>query len=121
MAKRILVIDDQEEYLIVLKNLLTKAGYEVLTADNANEGLKTARNLEPDLILCDMSMPGADGVDVLDVVQDDAKLSKIPFVFLTAMHGDSLRDHALRLGAKRYITKPFDHAVLLSTLAELVN
>ena len=121
MAKRILVIDDQEEYLIALKNLLGKAGYEVMTADNANDGLKTARNLEPDLILCDMSMPGSDGVDVLDIVQDDAKLSQIPFVFLTAMHGDSLRDQALRLGAKRYITKPIDHPLLLNTLAELIK
>jgi DNA-binding NarL/FixJ family response regulator len=104
--KRILVIEDEPEMRRNITVLLRYHEYETIEAEDGRKGVELARKEKPDLILCDVMMPGLDGYGVLQALQHDARLSLIPFIFLTAKGDkDDLRS-GMNLGADDYITKP---------------
>jgi DNA-binding NarL/FixJ family response regulator len=104
--KKILVIEDEPEMRRNITTLLRLKGYEPTAAENGRLGLESARREEPDLILCDVTMPELDGYGVLRALQADAKLALVPFIFLTAKgEKDDLRS-GMNLGADDYLTKP---------------
>ena len=104
--KKILVIEDEPEMRRNILALLRFKAYEPLAADNGRLGVEMARRENPDLILCDVMMPGLDGYGVLQALQTDASLARIPFIFLTAKgEKDDLRS-GMNLGADDYLTKP---------------
>jgi two-component system, cell cycle response regulator DivK len=117
---RILYIEDTENNRILVKRRLEKTGYQVLTADNAGEGLAKARAEMPDLILMDMGMPEIDGWSATRQLKADSKLKCIPVIAVTAhaMQGD--REKALHAGCDEYETKPFDFTRLIEKIQTLL-
>lgn len=117
MKQRILVIDDEQTIRHLLGELLRYAGYEVHSAANGAEGLRMARELLPDLILCDVNMPVLSGFDCLAAVRQEAALAVTPFVFLTG-RGDHVDiRQGMTSGADDYIVKPFNAHELLKAVA----
>ena len=111
-SKRVLVIDDTKDILIVVARRLQSWGYEPLTAESGEEGLRIAEEELPDLILLDIMLPKMKGRDVCARLKSDPRTAKIPVIFLTAL---GLADHikaGMDLGADDYIVKPFEPAEL---------
>ena len=114
---KILYIDDSENNRILVTRRLARSGYQVLSAENAEQGLALATAELPDLILMDMGMPGTDGWTATRSLKAEPKLQHIPVIALTAhaMQGD--REKSLDAGCDDYETKPFDFARLLEKIA----
>jgi len=109
----ILVIEDNQEILENLIEYLEMEGYKILVANNGQRGIELARELIPDLIICDVLMREMDGHEVLHLLLDSAKTYEIPFIFSTSMSEKVNRAEALKLGADDYIIKPFELEDLL--------
>ncbi len=115
MAK-IIVIEDEANIREEVMDWLLFEGYEVVGASNGRLGLDAVYRENPDLILCDITMPEVDGHEVLIEVRADVNLSHIPFIFLTAAADrDSVR-RGMDLGADDYMTKPFTHSEVLNAV-----
>jgi CRP/FNR family cyclic AMP-dependent transcriptional regulator len=114
--KTILVIEDNEDIRENVEEILTLSNYKVITAPNGKEGIETAQKQTPDLIICDIMMPGVDGYGVLHVLNKDPKTQNIPFIFLTSKSERGDFRTAMELGADDYITKPFAGNELLNAL-----
>ena len=115
--KRVLIVDDTKDILLVVSRRLESWGYEALTASSGEEGLKVAEEQLPDLILLDIMMPKMKGRDVCARLKADPKMKHIPVIFLTAL---GLADHikaGMDLGAEDYIVKPFEPAELKERIA----
>ncbi len=115
-ATRILVIEDDENVRLPLVDVLEANGYAVLSANNGREGIRIAREEEPDLIISDIMMPEVDGFGVFDAMQEDPHSAVIPFIFLTAKTDPADIREGLGLGADDYITKPFEVKDLLEAV-----
>ena len=85
--KTVLIIDDTEDYVGILKSILLKAGYSVVVASDGREGLKEAIRAKPDLILMDLLMPEQDGVETTIKIREQESLKDVPVIFLTAVTG----------------------------------
>ncbi len=113
---KILVIEDQPEIRSNLLELLDAENFQTYAAEDGSEGVQTAQEHLPDLIICDVMMPELDGYDVLNLLRQDSKTAMIPFIFLTAKAtGGDLRK-GMDLGADDYLTKPFTRTELLSAI-----
>ena len=104
---RILVVDDQAANLRVVGMLLTRQGYEVITATTGEEALALYADDPPDLILLDMMMPGMDGFEVMAALRGHDAPLRAPVVFVTAAHDRDLLLRAFEAGVVDYVTKPF--------------
>jgi DNA-binding NarL/FixJ family response regulator len=114
--KKILVIEDEPEMRRNITALLRYNDYQPIAAENGLDGVDAARREKPDLILCDVMMPKMDGFGVLQALQKDDSLARIPFIFLTAKgEKDDLRD-GMNLGADDYLTKPVANADLIHAI-----
>jgi two-component system cell cycle response regulator len=114
----LLVIDDSAVDLSVLRSTLEPSGYDVVTATTMAEGLEALRHTPPDLILCDVTMPGGSGYDFLDAVRADARFDRIPVILITTMAvSEKNRLHWLARGAARYIVRPVEPELLLREIA----
>jgi CheY-like chemotaxis protein len=96
-------------------------GYDVVSAPDGEEALEAVMNERPDVVVCDVMMPGMDGLTVLRNLRANPKTSKIPFVVVSAKAQRSDVKAALEMGADRYITKPFDPQELLDAVEHLLN
>ncbi|BAY25535.1 response regulator receiver modulated serine phosphatase [Calothrix sp. NIES-2100] len=105
---KILVIDDDNSIVILLKRILEKQGYEVVTACNGEEGLNQVLACHPALIICDWIMPGLNGLEVCDRIKTDPKLSTIFFILLTSLDSVADRVKGLDAGADDFISKPIE-------------
>ena len=114
--KRILVVDDEQDFVKMLQARLRIEGYEVLTAEDGIKGIQVARNEKPDLIILDIMMPGLDGHSVYDMLKKSALTWSIPVIYLTARTGQSDELEALEKGARYYLTKPYNPAMLMEML-----
>ena len=115
--KRILVVDDTKDVLQVVSRRLQSWGYEAITAESGEDGLRVAEEQVPDLILLDIMMPKLKGREVCARLKANLKTQKIPVIFLTAL---GLADHVkagMDLGADDYIVKPFEPAELKDRIA----
>lgn len=119
MPATILIADDYEDNLELLRFLLTTAGYHVKEARNGKECLSEAQAQPPDLIMIDLSMPVLDGWEVVLQLKTNGLTARIPCVAVTAF-GDSDRYRALETGFDAYLSKPFRGAELLETVAKLL-
>ena len=120
MAANILIADDYEDNLELLRLLLVAADYHVIEARNGAECLKLARKMQPDLIMVDLSMPVLDGWEMFRALRADELTASILCIAVTA-HGDTDRDRALQAGFNAYLSKPFRGAELLETVAKLLS
>src|SRR5438105_1729355 len=117
---KILYIEDTENNRILIARRLGQSGYQVLTAENAEQGIALARAESPDLILMDMGLPDVDGWSASRRLKEDPGLKHIPIIALTAhvMHGD--REKALAAGCDDYETKPFQFTRLMGKIEALL-
>jgi len=120
-AARILVVDDQPANLRVVGMLLSRQGYEVVTADSGPKALEICESEPPDLVLLDMMMPGMDGFQVLEEMRAGAAPPSLPVVFVTAAQDRDLLLRAFDAGAVDYVTKPFLPEELLARVSAHVG
>jgi two-component system sensor histidine kinase/response regulator len=111
---RILVTDDQAANIQIVGNMLGKLGYEIVPAPDGPTALKRMALREPDLILLDVLMPGMDGLEVCRRIRENPEWKDIPIIFLSAADDKELIVRALEAGGVDYVTKPFNHAEMLS-------
>ena len=118
---KILVVDDEQDVLDVLRLVLAKSGYEVLTATSGMEGLTQAESQLPDLIVLDIMMQQMDGWEVLKLLKLDERTSSIPVVILSARVEPKDMIRGLQEGAIDYVTKPFAVREILTKVAALLG
>jgi two-component system cell cycle response regulator DivK len=108
MKKRVLVIEDNEQNLYLIRFILENSGYEVFSAPDGQEGIDLASSLLPDLILLDIQLPVMDGYAVAQHLRSNPDLARTPIIAVTsyAMPGD--KEKAMEAGCSGYIEKPID-------------
>ncbi len=121
-TKRILVVDDEPDLVVMISKTLRHKGYEVITANDGQEGLEKAKTQKPDLIILDLMLPRIHGYKVCGLLKKDARYAKTPVILFTAKAKEE-EDIKLgqEVGADAYINKPFEPEVLLSKIEELIG
>jgi len=114
MAKRILIVEDQEDNRMIMRDVLSSAGYELIEAVNGEDGVKLAHSERPDLILMDIQLPIIDGYEATRRIKGSAELKSIPIIAVTsyALSGDQAKARAA--GCDGYVSKPFSPRELLA-------
>jgi DNA-binding response OmpR family regulator len=115
-ATRILVIDDDIEFANVLRLHLLAAGYAAEVAEDAVEGGKALLARPPALILCDINMPYMSGLDLMSLMQSDARSASIPVVFISGRTDSDTMTKAVKLGAADFLAKPITREQLLESV-----
>ncbi len=118
---KILVVDDNPHVLKLLSISLEKAGYEVHTAENGDEGFDAVKDIQPDLIVSDVMMPETDGIEFCWMVRESSEIPMVPFIFLTSLSDRDTEIKGFRAGADEYLVKPVDRKVLLEKVDVLLN
>ena len=122
MAKeRILVVDDEEDILELVRFHLTREGYQLTLAATGEDALKKAKHETFDLIVLDLMLPGLDGLEVAKALKADARTKGVPIVMLTAKGEDADVVSGLEIGADDYITKPFSPRVLTARVKAVLR
>jgi len=122
MAKeKILVVDDEEDILELVRYNLVREGYQVSTADTGEQAIRMVKAAPVDLIVLDLMLPGMDGLEVTKKMKADAKLRLIPILMLTAKGEEADIVSGLELGADDYVTKPFSPKVLIARIRNVIR
>ena len=121
MAKRILVVDDDENILNLEKTILEQKGFDVTGAAGGVEALKVLEDKVFDLVLLDVMMPEVDGFAVCRRIKEDPRLKDIPVIFLTAKGGGDALAEGFESGAVMYINKPFTANKLLTIVNTMLE
>ena len=119
--KTILLIEDNPEIRENTTEILELSGYKVIAADNGREGVEVAMTQKPDMILCDIMMPGLNGYEVIKEIKSDPLTSEIPFIYLTASGERGEVKMAMEMGASGYIRKPYDTKELMSVISKFLE
>jgi len=119
--KKILVIEDDEDTLLILQGIMETMGYNVSLASHGLKGIEMANQLLPDLILLDIMLPTMSGWEVCRRLKRDPKTRKIPIIFLTALDQTEDRVLGISLSAHSYITKPFHREELKKAIDEVFS
>jgi CheY-like chemotaxis protein len=119
--KTILVVEDNELNMKLVKGLIKIGKYRMLEAIDAESGIELIREQRPDLVLMDIQLPGMDGLSATKIIKEDPSLKDIPIIALTsyAMQGD--KEKAIEAGCTGYIAKPIDTRKFLETLAQYLK
>ncbi len=117
---RILIIDDSPTEIHVLSGILSKNGFDVLTAANGEDGIETAKREKPDLILMDVVMPGMNGFQATRSLSKDPATETIPIIIVTTKDQETDRVWGLRQGAKDYLPKPVEEGELVNKIKALL-
>jgi DNA-binding response OmpR family regulator len=121
MAKKILIVDDEQNLVELLKFRLEANGYIVEAAFDGEEGLKAIREKRPDLVILDVMMPKMHGYDVCRASKKNARTRSIPIILLTARAQKKDVDEAAACGADAWIAKPFEPKELLSQIEKFLK
>lgn len=113
-TKRLLLIDDDPNLILLVQDYLEFQGYDVMTADNGKEALDVLEQNIPDLIICDIMMPEMDGYELVKRIRQDSRVSWIPVIFLSAKGQTNDRVKGLETGADVYLVKPFEPEELVA-------
>lgn len=113
---KVLVIDDTLANLELVQEMLLSQEFEVATASDGETGIEKAQTFHPDLIICDIEMPGMDGFGVLESLRRQEAFKHTPFVFLTGVNTQESINRGADLGADDYLLKPFTLKKLISTV-----
>jgi len=119
--EKILIVDDEEDVLELVRYNLDRSGYQIITASSGEEALSKARKNSLDLIILDLMLPGIDGLEVCKKLKGDVKTEHIPIIMLTAKGDESDIVTGLELGAEDYITKPFSPKVLVARVRRILH
>jgi CheY-like chemotaxis protein len=115
-TKRVLVVDDEQGIITVLRIKLGHSGYQVVTTTSGAEAIEICRTQHPDIMLLDILMPGVNGFEVLEEIHG---FSKVPIVAFTAQK--DVAESAMKKGADGYITKPFDPDRLVEKIEAILS
>jgi len=118
---KILIVEDEDSLRELIVFNLSKAGFDVLEADNANDALIFIEEFTPDLIILDVMMPGLKGTQFLQIIKRSPKFSSIPVIIISARSSESDILEGLEIGADDYITKPFSMKVLIAKIKILLR
>lgn len=118
---KILLVDDEVDYLTLLKLKLVSEGFDVDTADNAEEALLHIARAKPDMVLSDVIMPGTDGLEMLRRLREKPEYADLPVVFLSGRDDNSVKIQALHLGAEDYMLKPVDFVLLAAKIRNVIR
>ena len=118
--KTVLVIEDNELNLKLVRSLLKLGHYQAIEAVDAETGIQLAREQLPDLILMDIQLPGMDGLTGTRIIKEDPELKDIPIVALTSYAMDGDEEKAIEAGCAGYIAKPVDTRSFLSNVAQFL-
>src|SRR4030042_2004658 len=121
MAEKILIVDDNPHVLKLLSISLEKAGYEIQTAENGDQGIEAVNKFKPDLVISDVMMPQTDGIEFCWMVRENSEIPMVPFIFLTSLSDQEMEIRGFRAGADEYLVKPVDRKVLLEKVSTLLN
>ena len=122
MSHRLLVVEDEPENRLFIGLMLRNEGYDVLEAEDGFAAIEMLRNQPPpELILLDVMMPGLNGWQVYEQIQQEPQWAAIPVVMLTALAQRADVERAVQLGVDGYLTKPFEPADLLHTIEETLS
>ena len=119
---KILLVEDNEMNMDMLKRRLVRKGFEVVTATDGEQSIKMVTTESPDLVLMDVGLPGIDGWEATELIRANESTKNIPVIAITAhaMAGD--REKAIEVGCNEYETKPIDFArLVLSAVARLIR
>ncbi len=121
MKKKILVIEDNEDNMRIVRDLLTSADYEVIEAVTGQDGVTAAETQGPELIIMDIQLPDFDGYEATRRIKANPALSPIPIIAVTsyALSGDDVK--AFEAGCDAYVTKPFSPRELLAKIREYLK
>ena len=118
--EKILIIDDEKEFLDLLENALKRQGYDVIKAVDGIEGLERARSQKPDMVICDIRMPNKDGYAVLKEIRKDID-KNLPIIMLSAIEDFKNIQEAYDCEADFYVSKPVEFITLLKNIRALLN
>ncbi|ADU63523.1 MAG: response regulator [Pseudodesulfovibrio sp.] len=125
MGRKILIVDDEVHIKMLLEQTLEELedeyGVELFTASDGEEGLAFIRSERPDLVFLDIMMPKMNGYEVCRIVMGDQSLNEVKIVLLTAKGQEVDRKQGLELGAKMYMTKPFDPDEILKVSKDMLG
>jgi CheY-like chemotaxis protein len=114
--KNILVIDDKEEIRTLIKAVLGNFGFNIMEADNGQMGVQMLREQKPDLVICDINMPGMDGYETLSAVRESSSTAPIPFILMTGLVSRDGFRRGMVCGADDYLLKPFTSDELIEAV-----
>ncbi|WP_412562425.1 response regulator transcription factor [Thalassobius sp. MITS945101] len=120
MGKHVLVIEDEPNIIEAISFILSRDGWTVDTHSNGHDAVDVVRAKAPDLIILDVMLPGKSGYDILTELRALTETADLPVLMLTARGQTKDRDLAEKIGASRFMTKPFSNAEVLEALRELV-
>ena len=118
---KVLLIEDDKNIRETVYEILQQSGYDVTTAENGLIGINEAKKVIPDLVICDIMMPGMDGIQTCEAIREDKNNNDIIIAFLTARSEDYSQIAGLQAGSDDYIAKPIKPAVLLSRIQALLR
>jgi two-component system, OmpR family, alkaline phosphatase synthesis response regulator PhoP len=119
--KKILLADDEEDILEILKFNLVKEGYHVITAQDGDEAIAKAKQHLPDLIILDIMMPGKNGVQVCEILRAQNEFKETLIIFLTALNDEATQIKGLTTGADDYVSKPVSPSIFISKVNSLMR
>ena len=119
--ERILVVDDEEDIIELVRYNMAKEGYKVIGVTTGEQAISKARAELPDLVLLDLMLPGVDGLEVCKILKADEKTAHIPIVMLTAKGEEADIVTGLEIGADDYVTKPFSPKVLIARVRAVLR
>lgn len=121
MGKQVLLIEDEPNIIEAISFILSRDGWEVKTHSNGHDAMDVVRARSPDVIILDVMLPGKSGFDILQEIRADEVLAQIPVLMLTARGQLKDRELAERIGATRYMTKPFSNAEVLDAVRQMTG
>lgn len=120
MGKKILIVDDEPDIVLMVGTRLKANGYEIVSANDGQAGYETAQKEKPDLIILDLMLPKMDGYKVCGLLKRDYRFAKIPILMFTAKAQQEDMQLAKEMGADAYLVKPFKPEELLAKVKELL-
>jgi CheY-like chemotaxis protein len=121
VKKKVLIVEDNNDFREILNLLITKLGYHTIKAQNSNEAIILAEAEEPDLIFMDVALPEVDGIKTTAMLRQNPKTSHIPVVALTAWMSELWQEKAAKVGITTYLIKPISSQTLKETIEEYTN
>ncbi len=119
--KKIIVVDDEKDVLDLVRRILLRGGFEVITASDGKEGLAKVYSEAPDLMILDINMPEMDGWEVCRKIRGDPLYKHLPIIMLTVRRRKEDQLKGLDLGGDEYITKPFYPTELLARVKTVLE
>ena len=116
MAAKVLIVDDEIHIRRLTAQMLEFAGFEVMEAASGSQALKLIEETRPDVVTCDIFMPGMSGLEFLEAIKTDPATADIPVIMITAIGQEKHATRATELGAADYLTKPFGSTKLIETI-----